>query len=119
METRKVKWALKVMPIKADRRDAEGIARLFHLGWFRPVHCKSILAQEVRALRSARKPVHQGMIVMELLPRGLLRNFGVNLRTISKGRFDPASESSRMVMRCWRPRRVQCCSPEPDFARSL
>lgn len=48
MDTRQVKGALKAMPIKADRRDAEGIARLLHLGWFRPVHCKSVSAQESR-----------------------------------------------------------------------
>lgn len=52
METRQVKGALKAMPIKTDRRDAEGIARLLHLGWFRPVHCKSVSAQEVRAVLS-------------------------------------------------------------------
>ena len=55
METRQVKGALKAMPIKTDRRDAEGIARLLHMGWFRPVHCKSVSAQEVRALLGARK----------------------------------------------------------------
>lgn len=32
METRQVKVALKAMPIKTDRRDAEEIARLLHLG---------------------------------------------------------------------------------------
>lgn len=32
METRQVKGALKAMPIKTDRRDGEGIARLLHLG---------------------------------------------------------------------------------------
>ena len=32
METRRVKAALKAMPIKTDRRDAEGIARLLQLG---------------------------------------------------------------------------------------
>lgn len=57
METRQVKGALKAMPIKTDRRDAEGIARLLHLGWFRPVHCKSVSAQEVRAVLGARKAV--------------------------------------------------------------
>ena len=61
METRQVKGALKAMPIKTDRRDAEGIARLLHLGWFRPVHCKSVSAQEVRAVLGARKAVQQGM----------------------------------------------------------
>ncbi len=38
LETRHVKGVLKAMPIKTDRRDAEGIARLLQMGWFRPVH---------------------------------------------------------------------------------
>ncbi|SEP22662.1 Transposase [Salinihabitans flavidus] len=73
METRQVEGALKAMPIKTDRRDAEGIARLLHLGWFRPVHCKSVSAQEVRAVLSARKAVQQGFITLEMSLRGLLR----------------------------------------------
>ena len=89
METRQVKGALKAMPIKTDRRDAEGISRLLHLGWFRPVHCKSISAQEVRALLAARKAIQQGMIALELSLRGLLRNFGLKVGAISRGRFAP------------------------------
>lgn len=65
METRQVKGALKAMPIKTDRRD-EGIARLLHLGWFRPVHCKSISAQEVRAILAARKSIQNSMITLEM-----------------------------------------------------
>lgn len=88
METRQVKGALKAMPIKTDRRDAEGIARLLHLGWFRPVHCKSVSAQEVRAILSARKAIQQNMITMEMSLRGLLRNFGLKVGAISRGRFE-------------------------------
>lgn len=88
METRQVKDALKAMQIKTDRRDAEGIARLLHLGWFRPVHCKSVSAQEVRAVLSARKAVQQGFITLEMSLRGLLRNFGLKVGTISRGRFE-------------------------------
>lgn len=88
METRQVKGALKAMPIKTDRRDAEGIARLLHLGWFRPVHCKSVSAQEVRAVLSARKAVQQGFLTLEMSMRGLLRNFGLKVGTISRGRFE-------------------------------
>lgn len=88
METRQVKGALKAMPIKTDRRDAEGIARLLHLGWFRPVHCKSVSAQEVRAVLGARKAVQQSMIALELSLRGLLRNFGLKVGTISRGKFE-------------------------------
>src|SRR5215468_11299934 len=57
LETRHVHGAFQAMPVKSDRNDARGIAQLMRLGWFRPVHCKSIPAQEVRALLTARKLV--------------------------------------------------------------
>jgi transposase len=56
LETRHVRNALKTMPVNTDRNDAQ-IAQLIRLGWFRPVHCKSIPAQETRALLTARKLV--------------------------------------------------------------
>ena len=55
LETRHVRDAFKAMPVKTDRTDARGIAQLMRLGWFRPVHCKSVAAQETRALLTARK----------------------------------------------------------------
>lgn len=76
------------MPVKTDRRDAEGIARLLQMGWFRPVHCKSISAQEVRALLSARKAIQKAMLDLELSLRGVLRNLGLKLGKISKGRYE-------------------------------
>ena len=76
------------MPIKTDRRDAEGIARLLHLGWFRPVHCKPVSAQETRAVLGARKAIQQNMIALEMSLRGLLRNFGLKVGAISRGRFE-------------------------------
>ena len=48
LETRHVKAALSAMIVKTDRKDARGIAQLLRMGWFRPVHCKSMPAQEVR-----------------------------------------------------------------------
>src|SRR3712207_8862722 len=50
LETRHVRDAFKAMPVTTDRNDARGIAQLMRLGWFRPVHCKSVPAQETRAL---------------------------------------------------------------------
>ena len=44
LETRHVRSAFKAMPVKTDRKDARGIAQLMRLGWFRPVHCKSVPA---------------------------------------------------------------------------
>ena len=57
LETRHVHDAFKAMPVKSARNDARGIAQLMRLGCFRPVHCKSMPAQEVRALLTARKLV--------------------------------------------------------------
>src|SRR3954454_2715058 len=55
LETRQVKAALSAMIVKTDRKDARGIAQLLRMGWFRPVHCKSLPAPEVRALLVGRK----------------------------------------------------------------
>ena len=55
LETRHVKAALSAMPVKTDRRAVRGIAQLLRMGWFRPVHRKSVPSQEVRALLGARK----------------------------------------------------------------
>ena len=96
-----------------DRRDAEGIARLLPLGWFRPVHCKSASAQETRAVLGARKAIQQNMIALEMSLRGLLRNFGLKVGAISRGRFEVRiRESVDMATRCWKPRQHQCCAPE-------
>ncbi len=88
METRQVKSALKAMPIKTDRRDAEGIARLLQMGWFRPVHCKAVSSQEMRALLTSRKSALDVLIKIELSLRGVLRNFGLKLGAVSKGRYE-------------------------------
>src|SRR5436309_12965220 len=55
LETRHVRAAFEAMPVKSDRNDARGIAQLMRLGWFRSVHCKSMAAQEVRAILPAGK----------------------------------------------------------------
>ena len=88
METRRVKAALKALPIKTDRRDAEGIARLLQMGGFRPVNCKTVSSQEMRALLTSRKSVKDAIINMELSLRCLLRNFGLRVGPVSKGRYD-------------------------------
>src|SRR5687767_8851768 len=87
LETRHVKAALSAMIVKTDRRDARGIAQLLRMGWFRPVHCKSPPAQEVRALLTARKQLQAKMRDVELSLRGLLRGFGLKVGEISKGQF--------------------------------
>ena len=88
METKRVKSALKAAPVKTDRRDAEGIAHLLRMGWFQPVHCKSVASQEKRALLGSRNALAGGIIRPELSVRGILRNFGLKLGRVSKGRWE-------------------------------
>lgn len=79
LETRHVRDAFKAMPVKTDRKDARGIAQLMRLGWFRPVHCKSLPAQEVRALLTARKLLQSKTRDVEQSVRGVLRGFGLKV----------------------------------------
>jgi transposase len=79
LETRHVKAALSAMTVKTDRRDARGIAQLLRMGWYRPVHRKSVPAQEVRALLGARRLLQGKLHDVELGIRGMLRGFGLKM----------------------------------------
>ncbi len=87
LETRHVRDAFKAMPVKSDRNDARGIAQLMRLGWFRPVHCKSMAAQEMRALLTARKLVQLKLLDVQMSLRGLLRGFGLKVGATTPSRF--------------------------------
>src|SRR5215208_7608508 len=79
LETRHVRDAFKAMPVRTDRKDARGIAQLLRLGWFRPAHCKSVSAQETRALLTARKLLQTKHLDVEMSLRGVLRGFGLKV----------------------------------------
>jgi transposase len=89
LETRHVRDAFKAMPVKSDRNDARGIAQLMRLGWFRPVHCKSISAQETRAVLTARKLVQSKLQDVENHLRGILRGFGLKVGKTTNRSFAP------------------------------
>ena len=92
LETRHVRDAFKAMAVKTDRKDARGIAQLLRLGWFKPVHCKSAAAQEVRALLTARKLVQSKLYDIEMSLRGILRGFGLKI-----GRTTPKRLAGRVA----------------------
>ena len=87
LETRHVRTAFKTMPVKTDRKDARGIAQLLRMGWFRPVHCKSMAAQELRAVLTARKLVQGKLLDVELSLRGILRGFGLKVGLTTRRSF--------------------------------
>ena len=88
LETRHVKAALGAMTMKTDRNDARGMAQMIRMGWFRPVHAKTVPAQEIRALLVARKQLQARLNDLELCLRGILRGFGLKLGEVAKGRFE-------------------------------
>jgi transposase len=83
LETRHVRKAFEAMPVKSDRNDARGIAQLIRLGWFRPVHCKSMDAQETRTLLTARKLVQSKLRDVE----NSLRGFGLKVGKTTELQF--------------------------------
>jgi transposase len=88
LETRHVKAALSAMTVKTDRKDARGIAQLLRMGWFRPVHCKSVGSQEVRALLVARKLLLSKLLDVEFSIRGILRGFGLKMGLVTSKSFE-------------------------------
>jgi transposase len=87
LETRHVRDAFKAMPVKSDRNDARNIAQLMRLGWFRPVHYKSMAAQQTRAVLTARKLLQQKLGDVEASLRGILRGFGLKVGKTTPKRF--------------------------------
>ncbi len=95
LETRHASDAFKAMPVKSDRNDARNIAQLMRLGWFRPVHCKSTSAQEIRAMLTARKLIQSKLQDVENSLRGILRGFGLKVGKTTKRSF--AARISELV----------------------
>ena len=87
LETRHVKAGLSAMTVKTDRKDARGIAQLLRMGWYRPVHCKSLPSQDIRALLAGRKLLLGKAKDVELGIRGVLRGFGLKMGKTSAGCF--------------------------------
>ena len=76
------------MTVKTDRKDARGLAQLLQMGWFQPVHAKSMASQEVRALLVGRKQLLGRLIDVELSIRGILRGFGLKVGSVTRKGFE-------------------------------
>jgi transposase len=87
LETRCLKGALSMLPVKSDRSDARGIAKAVRTGWYRPVHVKSLGARRVRALLRARRLILDKRADVAGCVRGLLRAEGIKLGLVSPARL--------------------------------
>src|SRR5580704_7074280 len=89
VETRHMKALLKAQQInKSDRNDARGIAQMMRVGLFKPVHVKTLVAQEQRMLLTSRKLLQRKLLDVECDLRGTLRNFGLKVGVVSGGRYE-------------------------------
>ncbi|WP_380872378.1 IS110 family transposase [Sphingomonas sp. DBB INV C78] len=87
--TRHMKALLKAQQInKSDPNDARGIAQMMRVGLFKPVHVKTLAAQEHRMLLTSRKLVQRKLLDIECDLRGTLRNFGLKVGPISPSGYD-------------------------------
>ena len=73
---------------KSDRNDARGIAQMMRVGLFKPVHVKTLASQERRMLLTSRKLLQRKLLDVEADLRGTLRNFGLKVGVVSRGRFE-------------------------------
>ncbi|APX26179.1 MULTISPECIES: IS110 family transposase [Roseobacteraceae] len=88
IETRHAKAFLKAQVNKTDRNDARGIAQMMRVNLYRPVHVKTRESQQRRALLRARKLLQEKAIAVENDIRGLLRNFGLKVGIVGRGKFE-------------------------------
>lgn len=73
---------------KTDRHDARGIAQMMRVGLFKPVHVKTLAAQEQRMLLTSRKLLQRKLLDVESDLRGTLRNFGLKVGVVSRSRYE-------------------------------
>jgi transposase len=89
VETRHMKALLTAQQIsKTDRNDARGIAQMMRVGLFKPVHVKTLVAQEHWMLLTSRKLLQRKLLDVESDLRGTLRNFGLKVGAVSSFRYD-------------------------------
>src|SRR5205085_4051174 len=87
VETRHMKALLTAQQInKTDRNDARGIAQMMRVGLLKPVHVKTLVAQQQRMLLTSRKLLQRKLLDVEADLRGTLGYFGLKVGVVSGGR---------------------------------
>ena len=101
LETRHVKAALSAMTVKTDRKDARGIAQLLRMGWYRPVHCKSLGSRSAGAA-VARQQLLGKLTDVEFSIRGMLRGFGLKMGVVTRKGFEERVRELAAGQTCWK-----------------
>lgn len=75
------------MPVETDRNDARAMAQVVRTSWYKAVHGKSGLSQDLRALLSGRKLLVAKLRDLDNGIRGLLRRFGLKVGQVGEAAF--------------------------------
>jgi transposase len=88
LDARWAKKALSANPVKTDSNDAEGLAQLVRVSWYKEVQIKSMDAHRLRALLTSRQQLVRAKVSLINQVRGLLRPFGLVVRPSRKQSFE-------------------------------
>lgn len=88
------KAALSLQINKTDANDAQGIAQVVRVGWYRQVLVKSMDTYAIRAMISARAQLVSTALKIKNTVRGLLKTFGLILKIGSQRRYIQIARSA-------------------------
>ena len=118
LDARQAGAALGLRPNKTDANDAEGLAQILRLRWYRSVHVKSYAAHRLRATLGARMQLVNMVTELSNHVRGALKVFGLVVEGARGGVFADRVEALvadrpevaavvRPVLEAWRGLRRQ------------
>ncbi len=90
IDARHAQAALSMRINKTDRNDAQGLAQLMRMGWYREVQVKELTAHADGALLASRALIVRQRCELENQIRGLMKNFGLRCRATKGARFEQA-----------------------------
>ncbi len=87
---------------------------MMRVGLSKPVHVKTLIAQEQRMLLTSRKLVQRKLMDIESDMRGTLRNFGLKVGAVSSIRYEARIRDRSKAFRGWQPSRTVADGPPGD-----
>lgn len=99
IDARHAKAALDMAPNKTDANDADGLANLAEIGFYREVRVKDFDSMLLRTLIAARRRLVRTSVELSNQIRGLMKTFGLIVPSAKGGRFAAqAADLGRQVM---------------------
>jgi|JI8StandDraft_1071087.scaffolds.fasta_scaffold97333_2 transposase len=90
IDARHTQAALSMRINKTDRNDAQGLAQLMRMGWYREVKVKQLSAHVDSALLASRALIVSQRCDLENQIRGLMKNFGLRCKVTKGAGFERA-----------------------------